>query len=287
VSIVVSASYWYVFDSYFGSPKEKLLTKQLDNMKLQYSLLGREIGNMMENLNSLKLSDEKRYRPILEMDSIAGSFRKGGVGGVERFSDLKRYENAGLMISFRTMLEEIKNMANVQKSSFEAILAESMEWKRENDHMPAISPVSVKFQLGDGYVFRAIHPVLGTSRMHNGQDFRVPFGTEVYATGDGVVEEAGFSSGGFGNYIVIDHDYGFQSLYGHLSRIKVTKGMNVKRGDLIGISGDTGLSSGPHLHYQIEQRGKAVNPSHYLNNEMNLEEYNEMIQLFGAKSSFR
>ena len=221
------------------------------------------------------------------MDSIAGSFRKGGVGGVDRFSDLKRYENAGLMISFRAKLEDIKNMANVQKSSFEAIFAESMEWERENEHMPAISPVSVKFQLGDGYVFRAIHPVLGTSRMHNGQDFRVPSGTEVYATGDGIVEEAGFSTGGFGNYIVIDHDYGFQSLYGHLSRIKVTKGMNIKRGDLIGISGDTGLSSGPHLHYQIEQRGKAVNPSHYLNNEMNLEEYNEMIQLFGAKSSFR
>jgi murein DD-endopeptidase MepM/ murein hydrolase activator NlpD len=109
----------------------------------------------------------------------------------------------------------------------------------------------------------------------------------VYATGDGIVIEAGRNNGGFGNYIVIDHDYGLQSLYGHLSQIRVTKGQNVKRGDLIGISGSSGTSTGPHLHYQIEEMGHAINPNHYINNDMDLEEYNEMIQAFGAKSKYR
>jgi murein DD-endopeptidase MepM/ murein hydrolase activator NlpD len=122
--------------------------------------------------------------------------------------------------------------------------------------------------------------------MHNGQDFRVPFGTEVYATGDGIVVESGYSSGGFGNYVVIDHDYGLSTLYGHLSQIKVPKGTNVKRGELVGISGDSGLSSGPHLHYQVEEKGHAINPMNYLN-AMTLEEYNEMIQAFGSRSRLR
>ena len=153
------------------------------------------------------------------------------------------------------------------------------------DHFPGYSPVSVKFRLGDGYKFRAIHPVLGTPRMHNGQDFEVPYGTEIYATGDGTVVESGWNSGGFGNHVVIDHGYGYQTVYGHLSAIRVPKGLNVKRGDLIGISGSTGLSSGPHLHYQVEQSGRHANPINFFNNDMSLEEYNEMIQAFESNQN--
>lgn len=271
----------------FGSPKEKMLTQKIEEIKLEFSLLGREISNTMEVLNSLRLSDDSRYRPILEMDSVPESYRKGGVGGIERFSDLRHYENADLLVSFRTKVEIIKNMANVQTESFKTIGDKTLEWKREMDHFPGISPVSVEFQLGDGYIFRAIHPVLGTPRMHNGQDFKVPYGTEIYATGDGIVIESGWNTGGFGNYVVIDHDYGLQTLYGHLSQIKVVKGMNIKRGDLVGISGSSGLSSGPHLHYQVEQKGKAINPVHYINNDMDREEYTEMIQAFGSKTRLR
>ena len=178
-------------------------------------------------------------------------------------------------------------MSNVQKESFKTIGERSAEWKREMDHFPGISPVNVKFRLGDSYKFREIHPVLGTPRMHNGQDFIVPYGTEVYATGDGSVIESGWNSGGFGNCIVIDHGYGLQSIYGHLSEIKVVKGQNIKRGDLIGISGSTGLSSGPHLHYQIEKFGDHKNPINFFNDDMSYDEYNEMIQAFGSKSKFR
>jgi murein DD-endopeptidase MepM/ murein hydrolase activator NlpD len=286
-SIIIALFYGTVFEKYFGSPKERILNQQIENMKLQYALLGREMDNSVAALNSYRLSDDRRYRPILNMDSVPDSYRKAGFGGVDRFRDLAGYNNSGILIFSRTKIEEIKNMVKVQNESYKTIEEIAVEWKREIDHFPGISPVSVEFRLGDGYKFRAIHPVLGTPRMHNGQDFEVPYGTEVYSTGDGKVVESGWNSGGFGNCVVIDHGYGFQTVYGHLSNIRVPKGMNVKRGDLIGISGSSGLSSGPHLHYQVEKSGQHMNPINFFNNDMSFDEYRDMIQAFESKSKLR
>lgn len=286
-SLILATLYGTFIENMFGSPKEKLLNQQIENLKLQYSLIGRDLDNSLATLNSLRLSDDKRYRPILNMDSVPESYRKAGFGGVDRYSDLGGYQNSDMLIAYKSKIDEIMSMATVQTESFKTIAEKAAEWKREMDHFPGISPVSVKFKLGDGYRFRTIHPILGTPRMHNGQDFEVPYGTDVYATGDGTVIESGWNSGGFGNCIVIDHGYGFQTVYGHLSDIKVVKGQNVKRGDLIGISGSTGLSSGPHLHYQIEQFGEHKNPVNFFNNDVSAEEYTEMIQAFESKSKLR
>jgi len=286
-SVLVAFIYGTIFENVFGSPKEKMLTQEVENLRLQYSLIGRQLDNSRDELNSFRLSDDIRYRPILDMDSIPESIRKGGYGGVNRFRDLAGYMNSDLLISFRSKIEELKNMANVQNESFSAVGERSAEWNREMDHFPGISPVSVNFKLGDGFKFREVHPVLGTSRMHYGQDFRVPYGTEIYATGDGTVVESGWSSGGFGNYVKIDHGYGFQTTYGHLSEIRVVKGMNIKRCDFIGLSGSTGTSSGPHLHYEIVEFGQHKNPINYFNNDMSLEEFNEMLQAFGSKSKLK
>ncbi len=286
-SVLVALFYGFIFKSTFGSPKEKLLCQQIENLKLQYSLVGRELDISVATLNNFRLSDDKRYRPILDMDTLPESYRKAGFGGVDRFRDLAGYDNSKLLISYRTKIEEIKNQANVQNESFKSIEEKSSEWKREMDHMPLISPVDVQYRLGDGFKFREVHPILGTPRMHYGQDFEVPYGTNVYATGDGQVIESGWNSGGFGNCVVVDHGYGLQTIYGHLSDIKVTRGMNVKRGDLLGLSGSTGLSSGPHLHYQIEKFGQHVNPINFFNNDISVEEYNEMIQTLESRSNFR
>ena len=260
---------------------------QLENLKLQYTIIGRQLDNSIASLNGYRLSDDRRYRPILDMDSVPESYRKAGYGGVDRFRDLTGYMNSALLISYKSEIEDIKNRANIQKESFESITEMAGEWKREMDHQPLISPVDVKYRLGDGFKFREVHPVYGTPRMHYGQDFSVPYGTEVYATGDGTVIESGWNSGGFGNYIVIDHGYGLQSTYGHLSQIKVSKGVNLKRGDLIGLSGNTGTSSGPHLHYQINQFGEHKNPVNFFNNDISVDEYNEMIQALGSMSKLR
>lgn len=287
VSIILSVFYGTVIEKTIGSPKEKLLNQQIDNMKLQFSLVSRELDNSISSLNSFRLSDDRRYRPILNMDVVAESYRKAGYGGVDRYHDLTGYINSGLLISYRTKIDEIKNMANVQKESYKSIGDKSVEWKRQMDHFPGISPVNVMFRLGDGFKYRAVHPVLGTARWHYGQDFEVPYGTEVYATGNGTVVASGYNTGGFGNYVVIDHGYGLQTTYGHLSKIKVPEGINIKRGDLLGLSGSTGTSSGPHLHYQIEKFGEHSNPIYFFNNDVTVEEYNEMIQAFGSKSDLR
>ncbi|HAM09105.1 MAG: hypothetical protein A2X05_07345 [Bacteroidetes bacterium GWE2_41_25] len=287
LSLLITVVYVMIFRNLFGSPKEKLLSQQVENLRLQYSLVGRQLDNSMETLKSFRMSEDIRYRPILDMDTIPESYRKAGYGGVDRYRDLAGLINSDLLISYRSRIDVIKNMATVQKESFKAIYEQAGEWRIEMDHQPMISPVDVQYRLGDGFRFREVHPVLGTPRMHYGQDFSVPYATEVYATGNGTVIESGWNSMGFGNFIVIDHGYGLRTTYGHLSQINVSKGLNVKRGDLIGLSGNTGTSSGPHLHYQIDLFGQHKNPINFFNNDMTVEEYNEMIQVLASRTKFR
>jgi len=284
----VAATFIYsaVLNGTFGSPKEKELGQEIENMKLKYSIMGMNINNALKTLDDLELSDGNRYRPVLDMDSIPASMRKMGSGGVDRYEELDGYYNSDLMLSYREKVDEIKNRATIQFESFKAIEDKKIEWKREMEYLPMISPVNVIYRLGDGIKFREKHPVLGTPQWHHGQDFSTPYGTEVYATGCGKVIEAGWN-GGFGNCIVIDHGYGYRSTYGHLSNIKVTVGLNVKRGDLIGLTGSTGTSSGPHLHYQIDLFGQYKNPLYYFNDDLTEDEYFDMIQTLTAQSKFR
>jgi murein DD-endopeptidase MepM/ murein hydrolase activator NlpD len=270
----------------FGSMKEKRLNQNIEDCKLRYSIMKMKIDNSLNVLDDLELSDGSCYRPILEMDSIPSSVRKMGTGGVNRYEELDGFENSGLMINARKHVDEIKNRSTMQYESFRAIDEQKNEWKREMEYLPMISPVNVIYRLGDGIKFREIHPVLGTPQWHHGQDFRCPYGTDVFATGSGKVIEAGWN-GGLGNCIIIDHGYGYQSTYGHLSNMKVTVGQNVKRGDLIGLSGSTGTSTGPHLHYQIDLYGQHKNPLYYFNDDLTEDEYFDMIQTLTSRTKLR
>lgn len=287
ISISVSSVYWVIFNKVFGSPKEKILTQELENLKIEYSLLGIHIENADFRLRSLELSDDSRYRPILDMDSIPASIRNPGYGGTDRYVDLEGYDNTPLMVSMKQKIENIRNRSTVQYESFKSVKERTDEWKREMEYLPMISPVNVIYRRGDGVRFREVHPVLGSPQWHHGQDFCTPYGTDVYATGAGKVIFAGWNSGGFGNCVVIDHGYGYQSTYGHLSSIRVTEGQNVKRGDLIGLTGSSGTSSGPHLHYQIDLYGKHKNPLYYFNDDLTEDEYFEMIQTLTSRTRFR
>ncbi|MGB8490279.1 MAG: M23 family metallopeptidase [Bacteroidales bacterium] len=285
-AIVITIVYGAIFENLIGSPKEKELTQTIENLRLQYSLIQREIANSKSVLGDLERSDGNRYRPVLDMDSVPQSVRNMGSGGVNRFETLEGFDNSYLMIAVRRDVEDIKNRAAVQNESFKSIEERRDEWKREMEYLPMISPVNVIYRLGDGVKFREVHPVLGTPQWHHGQDFSTPYGTKVYATGSGKVIEAGWN-GGFGNCIVIDHGYGYRSTYGHLSSIRVSAGNNVKRGDMIGLTGSTGTSSGPHLHYQIDLFGKFKNPLYFFNNDLSEDEYRDMIQTLTAQSKLR
>ncbi len=286
-SVIVALIYGTLFQKMFGSPEEAVLYQELENMKLQYSLLDRQIDNSLEVLQNLSYSDDNSYRLILDMDTITESMRHSGVGGVNRYEELEGFDYSDLMISMRKKIDEIRNKSNVQYESFKAVNERTEEWKREMENLPMISPVSVSIRRGDGVRFREVHPVLGTPQWHHGQDFSAPYGTEVHATGSGKVIEAGWSKSGFGTYVVIDHGYGYQTTYGHLSAVKVSVGMNVKRGDLIALSGNSGTSTGAHLHYQIDLYGQHKNPLYYLNDDLTEEEYNEMIETLSSHLKFR
>lgn len=286
-SIVLTFIYISAFNSYFGSPKEKILSQDLESLKLRYSMLEMKLDDSRKIIDNLKLSDDKRYRPILSMDTIPESFRKPAYGGINRFIDLDGYINSDLLISVRSALEDIKSMANIQSELFKNDSVRAIEWKREMEYLPFISPVNPLISRGDGIKLREIHPVYGTPRWHFGQDFNAPYGTEVYATGAGKVITAGWIRNGFGNQIIIDHGYGYQTIYGHLSSIEVTEGTNVKRGDMIGLSGSSGISSGPHLHYQIMLNGNHQNPLNFFSDDLNGQEYLEMIKLLSSNSRYR
>ncbi len=279
VTVVLTVIYSTIFHSIFGSPKYQALSRQLSDLKLHFTLANRELDLTMDLINDLKMSDEVRYRPILAMESLPESFRNPGFGGIDRFRDLNGYPSSSIMRTTRTRIEEMKNMLEVQQASFRSITEKEAEWSRMYSYLPLICPVSVKIRLGEGVKYREVHPVLGTSQWHHGQDFSAPYGTEVYATGNGRVIEAGWNNGGFGNYVVIDHGYGYQTTYAHLSGIKVSKGMEVKRGDLIALTGNSGISTGPHLHYQIDLYGRHQNPLHFFNDDLTEDEYFEMISL--------
>jgi murein DD-endopeptidase MepM/ murein hydrolase activator NlpD len=287
VSIAVSVFYITLFENYFGSPKEKKLNQDIENLKLKYSILDRKFENAYKTIDYLRLSDDNRYRPILDMDSLPESFRNPGYGGVDRYKDLEGFANASLLISAHQRLDVLVNLAKVQEESFIAISERNIEKMREEEYLPKICPVDPAIPRGDGLTFRKEHPVLGTARWHFGQDFNAPYGTEVYATGNGTVTVAGWSSNGFGNYVMIDHGYGYQSIYGHLSKINVSVGLNVKRGELLGLSGNSGTSSGPHLHYQINLNGNHQNALYFFSDDLTPEEYREMIMMLSSKSKFR
>lgn len=285
-SLAITFIYSAIFSSFFDSPKEKVLRQQIESLKLRYSMMERKMDHSVKLLDDLQQSDGNRYRPVLDMDSIPSSIRSMGTGGVDKFEELEGYDNSPLMISCMKKFENIRNRANFQFESYKAIEERETEWQREMEHLPMISPVNVIYKLGDGIKFREKHPVLGTPEWHHGQDFSTPYGTEVFATGSGRVIRAGWE-GGFGNCIVIDHGYGYQSTYGHLSNIKVTVGTDIKRGDLIGLTGSSGTSSGPHLHYQIDLFGQFKNPLYFFNNDLSEEEYYVMIKTLTTQAKIR
>jgi murein DD-endopeptidase MepM/ murein hydrolase activator NlpD len=288
ISIVISIFYLAVFENSFGSLKEFKLKQDIDNIQLQYTMLSKKYEQAFNTMNNLRLSDDKRYRPILGMDSIPSSLRNPAYGGVDRYRNLEGFEYSPTIIQSHQKLDVLTNLARMQEESFASVEEARKEWARKQEYLPKICPVDPAIKLGDGIKFRKEHPVLGTARWHFGQDFLAPYGTEVYATGNGsITVAAGWSDTGFGSYIVIDHGYGYESIYGHLSKINVSVGMNVKRGDLIGLSGNTGTSSGPHLHYQINFNGTHTNVLEFFSDDLTSEEYREMIIAMGSKSRYR
>ncbi|MFH2096119.1 MAG: M23 family metallopeptidase, partial [Bacteroidota bacterium] len=208
------------------------------------------------------------------------SIREGGIGGSNRYEELEGYDNSELVINTARRIDQLLKKIEIQSKSFDQIVELVKNKEKMLSSIPAIQPISNKDlgHIASGFGFR-IHPIYKTKRMHYGMDFTASRGSDVYVTGDGVVSEVKFSRRGYGNEIVIDHGFSYKTRYAHLQTIMVREGQKVKRGEIIGTVGNTGLSSAPHLHYEVLYKNTAVNPVNYFYEDLTPEEYDRMVEI--------
>lgn len=286
VSVFMSASAFFgaimivLAFNFFDSPKEKMLKRELDKLKLQYELIDESLQQVSAVLENVKDRDDNIYRVIFEAEPIPNSIRKAGIGGVNRYKNLEGYENSQLLISTSKKMDQISKQLYIQSKSFDEVMEMALKKSDMMASIPAIQPVKNKElkRVASGFG-RRIDPYYKKLKFHYGVDFSAPKGTPIYATGNGTVSKTKRSRRGFGNHIVIDHGYGYQSLYAHMTKYTVRKGQKVKRGDIIGYVGSTGKSTAPHLHYEVHKDGKKINPVYYFHNDLSPDEFDRMLEL--------
>ena len=269
-----------VFFQFFDSPKEKMLNREIEQLSTQYEIIQNKLTQVELVLDDLQERDDNIYRVIFEADPIPKSIRKAGYGGVNRYNDLTGYNNSDLIISTANKIDQITKQLYIQSKSFDDIIELAKNKKDMLAATPAIQPVSNKdlSRMASGYGYR-IHPIYKTRKLHTGMDFSAKTGTPIYATGNGKIEKVKKSRRGYGNYVVINHGYGYKTLYAHMSKYIVRKGQEVKRGDVIGYVGNTGMSMAPHLHYEVIKNGKKINPVNFYYNDLTPEQYKKMLEI--------
>ncbi|HPY67357.1 MAG TPA: M23 family metallopeptidase [Bacteroidales bacterium] len=279
-SLIIAVAYYMIFAIFFDSPKEKALLREIDQLTLQYDLIHREMNDLDKVITHLQETDDNLYRTIFEAEPIPSTLREGGEGGVNRYKELEGYSNSNIVIETTKRLDKIRKQVYLQSKSFDELIDLA---KRKEDMLraiPAILPISNKDlkRTASGYGLR-IHPIYKIIKFHAGMDFTAPTGTDIYATGDATVKAVVSAKRGLGNHVILDHGFGYQSIYAHMDKANVRVGQKVSRGEVIGFVGNTGLSVAPHLHYEIKLNDKNVDPVNYYFNDLSPEEYERMIEI--------
>ncbi|MDQ6756663.1 MAG: M23 family metallopeptidase [Bacteroidota bacterium] len=272
--ILVSIAFRFI-----PSPQVKIIKAQYAGMKENYDLLQNKVQTLQQQMTELERRDNEVYRSIFEANPLPDSAR------AKLIEQKKEVEKVQAMNDDKLGNELAKTLNNLSaRMAFEFDSYNDIEKLIKNQgeklaSIPAIQPVSNRDldKIASGFGMR-IDPVYGTPKMHKGLDFTAPQGTPIYATGNGVVTEASFSAGGFGNHVVINHGYGYETLYGHMVRMKVREGQRVKRGELIGWVGSTGKSTGPHCHYEVHVNGEEVNPVYFFYNDLTPEQFDRLLK---------
>jgi murein DD-endopeptidase MepM/ murein hydrolase activator NlpD len=261
----------------FDSPKDQQLKKDNKLLLTQYQILSKRINENEKILDELQERDDDLYRIMFNADPIPSSIRKPGIGGTNRYEHLLTVPNSGLVIATTAKLDMMTKQMYVQSNSYDE-LTELIKTKEERiKNVPAIMPLSSKQMKGisSGFGMR-IHPIYGNVRMHTGIDMNAGTGTPIYATGNGTVVSTGWD-GGYGYAVVIDHGFGYQTRYGHCSKMLVKPGQKVVRGQEIALVGQTGDATGPHVHYEVLVKGQVDNPAKYFFMDLTPEEYDRML----------
>lgn len=279
-AVVFGGIFLITFLYFFSSPKEKELIRENEQWRLQYSVINKRIAEMQKVLANIEDRDDNVYRVIFEAEPIPDDVRMAGFGGTDRYKGLMGFDNSEQIVKTTKLLDKLSKQIYIQSKSLDDVYNMARNKEKMLASIPAIMPVAGKDlkRVASGYGMR-LHPILKIRRMHSGMDFTSPTGTEIYATGDGKVVEVKNSRSGYGKHVVIDHGYGYRTRYAHMVRHNVKRGQKVKRGDVIGFVGNTGLSRGPHLHYEVEKNGKKINPASFYSNDLTPEQYELMLEI--------
>ena len=286
ICIFMAGIIFFTYHYFFISPKENKLIKENSILSEKYNNLNSSINELNAGLQHLQKIDDNIYRSILETEPIPPSIREAGFGGANQYSGLEGFNSSPLVIDATRQLDKVKNKAFVQSLSFDTVINLMQSRESYIAHKPAIKPLAVRDSAYVISYFQSArrHPILKTVRPHLGIDFGgCQKGTHIYATADGVVITAKMTFQGFGKLIVIDHGFGYKTYYGHCNKILVHEGQKVSRGELIGHLGSTGLSEGPHLHYEVRFNNISVNPIYYYYDDLTAEEYDLMVNNSSGK----
>lgn len=268
-----------LFIARVDSPMEKRLAREVSFYKQQFERIQEDMKLFNQVLDEINNRERNIYRVALGAPDMPESIRSMGVGGTKRYLELEGYSYSELVKATRSGIDVLQGRLYAQVLSFKEIEKIALEQDERMASIPSIQPVSNKDlkRLASGFGWR-VDPVYRTPRMHWGLDFSAPTGTEVYATGDGVIESIEDIAWGYGKNVVINHGFGYKTRYAHLSAFKVKPGQKVTRGQIIGLVGSTGKSTGAHLHYEVEKDGVKVNPMSYFFNDLTPEEYDALLQ---------
>jgi murein DD-endopeptidase MepM/ murein hydrolase activator NlpD len=276
VILMVTLTSGYFLNYFFGSREARLLEKQVSVLNREMLVLRNKARDISSSLRHDLFPKDNHYRTILQIDTVSSSFRLAGSGGSASADGLSL--NYSLTHQVSNLIGKLNQQLEIQSGSFDEIYKKALEYSNQQTHLPAIQPVSQHdlIMISSNFGVRP-DPFLFMEQVHCGLDFVTAQGKKVYATGDGTVTFVRYSRTGYGNEIVIDHRFGFDSRYAHLNEIMVKPGEVVKRGQVIGTVGQTGRATGPHLHYEVIYNHKPVNPAFYFDSDLTRQEYAQIV----------
>jgi len=277
-SIIVAIAFHYI-----ESPKEILLRQENDGLRNDYSILQKRTDDLQKQMQELENRDNKVYRAIFESTPIPDSARLKEMEKSKEIELVQGMSESELVKSLTGQLNTLSLQVAYQNKSYNEIDDMIKDKQKLLAAIPAIQPVSNKDlrHIASGFGYR-VDPVYKITKFHAGLDFAATQGTPIYATADGVVKEASYDAGGYGNHVVLNHGFSYETLYGHMVRIKVHVGQQIKRGEVIGWVGSTGKSTGPHCHYEVHKGGQPVDPVYFFYNDLTPEQYDQVLKLSKA-----
>lgn len=270
---------------FLDSPKERVLRLQYERSQQDFEALNGKVKGMLQRLGELEKRDNEVYRTIFEANPVPDSARARQIERDKEFKLVSSMDENELAHSLSATMSSIVNRMRFQDKSYDEIEKLVKDKEKMLAHTPAIQPVNNRElkRIASGFGYR-VDPVYKTVKFHAGLDFAAPQGTPIYATADGVVKTAGNTGSGYGNHVVVGHGFGYETLYGHMFRIKARPGQTVKRGEVIGWVGSTGKSTGPHIHYEVHKYGRPVDPIYFFYNDLTPEQYQQILKLAGSSN---